>query len=182
MPPLEISIYGDPVLGEVAAPIEKVTPELRKLAADMADTMYEANGIGLAANQVGVLQRIIVVDVKWARAEEGEKPERTPITMINPEILEESVDDDVYEEGCLSIPGVLGDVWRPVKVKVRYTSLDGKSHTIEAEDLFARCIQHEVDHLNGIMFPERMGRIKRAMLSRQLAQVAKQRGKQAEAS
>lgn len=182
MPPLEISIYGDPVLGEVAAPIEKVTPEIRKLAADMADTMYEANGIGLAANQVGVLQRIIVVDVKWSRAEESEKPERNPITMINPELLEESVDDDVYEEGCLSIPGVLGDVWRPVKVKVRYTSLDGKSHTIEAEDLFARCIQHEVDHLNGIMFPERMGRIKRAMLSRQLAQVAKQRGKQAEAS
>lgn len=182
MPPLAISIYGDSVLGEVASPIHEITPEIRKLAADMADTMYEANGIGLAANQVGIAKRIIVVDVKWARAAEDEKPERRPITMINPEILEESVEDDVYEEGCLSIPGVLGDVWRPVKIKVRYTALDGQPHTIEAENLFARCIQHEVDHLNGILFPERMGRLKRAMISRQLAQVAKQREKQAEAS
>lgn len=168
---LEIRYYGDPVLRERAEPIEQIEKRHHKLAKDMADTMYMENGIGLAGNQIGILERIVVVDVNWARAKNGEKPPKRPIAMINPEIIDESVEDDVYNEGCLSIPTVEGEVWRPIKVKVRYQTLDGKTVEEECEGLHARCIQHEIDHLNGVLFVDRMGKLKRRLLNSQLAKI-----------
>lgn len=172
---LPIRFYGDPVLTQKAQPIARVTPELRELARNMAETMYASNGIGIAANQVGSLERIIVVDVNWARAEEDEKPEPNPIVMLNPEIVWESEEDDVLEEGCLSIPKILGEVWRPEAIKVRYQTLEGATIEEERDGLHGRCIQHEIDHLNGILFIERMGTIKRKMISRALNQLLKSR-------
>jgi peptide deformylase len=171
MPTIPIRQYGDPILREKAKPIETIEERHRALAKDMTETMYFHLGIGLAGNQVGRLERIIVVDVEYARAEEGNKPPQNPTVMINPEIVEESVEDDVYEEGCLSIPGVLGEVWRPVRIKVRFQDLKGRSHERDCEGLFARCIQHEVDHLNGILFPDRMGKLKRKLISGALNQL-----------
>lgn len=153
---MDIFIYDDPVLRKKAEPIGEVTERHRELAGEMAATMYAAAGIGLAGPQVGVLERIIVVDTEWSHGEEDNPNPKQPITMINPEILEETVEDDVYREGCLSIPGLEGDVWRPIGIKVRYQNLEGETVEIEAEDLFARCIQHEIDHLDGILFIDRM--------------------------
>lgn len=165
MPTLPISYYGQSVLREQARPIEKISERHRQLARDMAETMYEARGIGLAANQVGVLERLIVVDVDWSdRKSKKEVQPRAPIAMINPELIEESVEDDVYCEGCLSIPEIDGDVWRPFKIRYRYTDLAGDRVEETAEGLKARCIQHEIDHLNGTLFidhltPETRGKL-----------------------
>ncbi len=157
MPTLPIRFYDDPVLRQTARPIASVEPRHRELAANMAETMYEASGIGLAANQVGVLERIIIVDTGWPRrADDDEQPLRRPRAMINPEVLQESDQDDAYEEGCLSLPGINGDVWRSIRIRYRYTDLDGQTHEAEAQDLEARCILHEIDHLNGVLFIDRM--------------------------
>ena len=119
---------------------------------------------------MNVLERIIVVDVDWARDEET--PIKSPIVMVNPEILDASVDDDVYQEGCLSLPGIEVDVWRSIQINVRYQRLDG--HTVEEsyEEMKARCILHEIDHLDGILFIDRMSKIKRELLSGQLKRLA----------
>ncbi|HPK01181.1 MAG TPA: peptide deformylase [Candidatus Sumerlaeota bacterium] len=175
MPLLPIRIYDDPILRETARPIEQVTDRLRALARDMAETMYEARGIGLAANQIGELERIIVVDVDWASRNGRRALPRNPLTLINPEILDDSVEDDVCSEGCLSIPGVEGDVWRPVRIRYRYTDLEGRTHEDEAEGLRARCIQHEIDHLNGVLFIDRMTPEERARLAGALAQIRRKR-------
>ncbi len=180
MATLDVLIYGDPVLKQVAEPIKKITSRHHRLAADMVETMYDAQGIGLAANQVGVLERIAVVDVEWAKAKEGEKPEKKPTVLINPEILEESVEDAPYEEGCLSIPNIKGEVWRPVSIKLRYQTLEGQTVVQDCDDLLARCVQHEVDHLNGVLFIDRMGKLKRALLRRSLNQLLKSRNQPAE--
>lgn len=170
---IEIRQYGDPILRETASPIVKITDAHRKIARDMADTMYAAKGIGLAATQVGILERLVVVDVHWARAEEGKRPDKKPIVLINPEVIEESADDEVYSEGCLSLPGIDGDVWRSKKIKVRYRRIDGKKVEEECEDLHARCILHEIDHLNGVLFIDRMGKLKRRMLNTKLNDLEK---------
>lgn len=169
MAKLEVRIYGDPVLHEVARPIEAITDDHRKLAEDMIETMYASRGIGLAANQVGVTERIITVDVNWSDRNGKKAQGRNPIVMINPEVLEEGVQDDVLSEGCLSLPEIDGEVWRPTKIKVRYQTLAGETIERETSDLEARCIQHEVDHLNGVLFIDRMAADEREKLAGKLA-------------
>jgi peptide deformylase len=177
MPKLPISYYGQPVLRETARPVERIAERHRKLAADMAETMYEARGIGLAANQVGLLERIIVVDVDWSdRKSKKEVQARNPIAMINPELIEESVEDDVYSEGCLSIPSIEGDVWRPVKIRYAYTDLSGKRIEETAEGLKARCIQHEIDHLNGTLFIDHLTPDARGKLAGKLTELRRKLG------
>lgn len=162
---LKIHIFDDPVLRQKAEPITEITERHHQLARDMAETMYAAPGIGLAANQIGILERIIVLDVGWPHLEEDDEDEKQPLAMINPEILEESVEDDEYSEGCLSLPEIEGDVWRPSKITVRYQALSGETVTKECEGLYGRCVQHEIDHLNGILFFDRMAEAKRRKLT-----------------
>jgi len=146
---LEIKKYGDPVLREKAHPITEVTEDLKKLSQDMIETMYDANGIGLAANQVGILQRIFVVDTNDPKSPD-------PKVYLNPEIQESSVEDESYNEGCLSIPDLEGDVYRPLKIKARWMGLDGKTYEQTLDDMNARVFQHELDHLDGVLFIDHM--------------------------
>jgi peptide deformylase len=150
-----ILVLPDPRLRAVADPVDKVDDEVRKLAQDMFDTMYAAPGIGLAATQVGEMKRVVVMDL----AKEGEP--KAPIVMINPEILKFSEETEVSEEGCLSIPELYYDVERPAAVTVRYTDLDGKEVTTEATDRLAVCMQHEIDHLDGVLYIDYLSRLKR---------------------
>ncbi len=176
MAPLDIHTYDDPILRETARPIETITDRHRSLAADMSKTMYEANGIGLAGNQVGVTERVIVVDVDWvARSEEAREPIRQPVPMINPEVFEEDDEDDVFKEGCLSLPEIQGEVWRPMWIRYRYTDLDGRIREQKADGMLARCILHEVDHLNGVLFIDRMAPNERRKLAGKLSKLRRAR-------
>ena len=150
-----ILILPDERLRAIAEPIATVDDEVKQLAKDMLDTMYEAPGIGLAAPQVGELRRMVVMDL----AKEGEAPD--PIVMVNPEILKYSDETVITEEGCLSIPELYYDVERPAEVTVRYTDLDGKVVEREASDRLAICIQHELDHLDGVLYIDYLSRLKR---------------------
>lgn len=151
---LEIHVLGDPILRERTAPTPNVTPELRTLVADMFETMYAAEGIGLAAPQVGRSERVFVMDV-----------DDNPLTMINPEIIEREGSERA-EEGCLSIPEIFGDVDRATRVIARATDLDGKPFEVELTELAARCVQHELDHLDGKLFIDYMSLIKRKFTAR----------------
>jgi peptide deformylase len=151
----EILVLPDQRLRQVADEIPAVTEEIKTLARDMLDTMYDAPGIGLAAPQVGELKRLVVMDL----AKEGEKPD--PIVMINPEILKYSEETVTTEEGCLSIPEIYYDVERPAEVTVEYTDLEGKRVTREAKERLAICIQHELDHLDGVLYIDYLSRLKR---------------------
>ena len=170
---LDIYKYGDPVLKQKAAPIETIDQELADLAASMGETMYAANGIGLAAPQVGVSRRLVVVDVDYVgekqngKRKESEHPRNLRV-FINPEIIWESAEDCSMDEGCLSIPGIEGEVFRPATVKVKYQDLQGQSHEEEMGKLLGRCIQHEIDHLDGILFPDRMSFLRRTRIAGQL--------------
>lgn len=152
------------VLKQVSTPVEAVTDELRVLIEDMLETMYKAPGIGLAAVQVGVPKQIIVMDL----AREGEDP--APRHFINPEILWASEEMGSYEEGCLSVPEIFDDVERPARVKLRYMNTAGETIEEDAEGLFAVCIQHEMDHLKGVLFIDHLSRLKR---ERAIAKVKK---------
>ncbi len=154
---LEIKEYGDPVLREKALPVEEVTPEILNLIKDMAETMYTASGVGLAASQVGVPKRIILVD--------GE--EDGLIVLINPMIVK-SEGEIVAEEGCLSVLDIYSQVKRSVKVTVKALNQNGDPIEITKEDLTARALQHEIDHLDGILFIDRIGRMERKMLLNKL--------------
>jgi peptide deformylase len=167
----EIIILPDKQLRLVSRRIEKVTAEVRKLADDMFETMYAAPGIGLAAIQVAQPLRLITMDLA-KRDENGESAPR-PRVFINPEILSSSEELSVYEEGCLSIPEVHEDVERPAKVRFKYLDLDGKPHEAEAEGLFATCIQHEVDHLNGVLFIDHISKLKRDRVIKKFTKAAK---------
>jgi peptide deformylase len=145
----------DPRLRAVADEVAEVDQEIKTLAKDMLDTMYDAPGVGLAATQIGVLKRVVVMDL----AKEGATPE--PIVMINPEILKFSEDTAVTEEGCLSIPELYYEVERPAGVTVRYTDLDGKTVTTDATERLAVCMQHEIDHLDGVLYIDYLSRLKR---------------------
>ena len=146
-----ILLHPDPRLKKAAAPVADLSDELRVLGDDMLTTMYDAPGIGLAAPQIGVLSRVIVLDcVK----EEGEAPR--PLLMFNPEIVASSDDLNTYEEGCLSIPGVYLDVVRPTAIELSYRDEMGRPKKMKADGLMARCIQHEMDHLNGVLFVDRV--------------------------
>lgn len=145
----KIVLLHNPVLKKKSAPIEKIDDAVRTLAADMFDTMYAANGIGLAAIQVGEPRRMFVADIPEITKE--------PMVFINPVIRESSKSKMVYEEGCLSIPGVKYKIGRPKKVVLEFLDLEGKKQEMELQDLFAICVQHEIDHLDGILFIERAG-------------------------
>ena len=167
----EIIILPDKQLRLVSKPIEKVTTQIRKLADDMFETMYDAPGIGLAAIQVAQPLRLITMDL----ARKNEEGEVTPLprVFINPEILASSEETSVYEEGCLSIPEYYEEVERPAKVRFRFTDLDGKVHEEDAEGLFATCIQHEIDHLNGVLFIDYLSKLKRDRVQKKFAKAAK---------
>jgi peptide deformylase len=173
----------------VAEPVAAVTDETRKIMDDMLDTMYAARGIGLAAPQVGVSQRILVLDVEQqggdGEAEDGEDkaPARgKPMCIANPEIVWTSEETNTYEEGCLSIPGQYAQVERPEKVRVRFLDYDGKQQEIEADGLLATCVQHEIDHLNGILFVDHLSTLKRDMLMRKLKKWTKENAEDLEES
>lgn len=158
---LKIRTYPDKVLLEKAAPVEKIDEEIKKLAGDMARTMYAAPGIGLAAPQVGRSVRMVVVDL--ASGDGGGQL----YTLINPEITH-SEGEITYEEGCLSLPDVNEEVTRPSKVTVCALDLEGKKITVEGEDLLAVCMQHEIDHLDGVLFIDHLGKLKRDLLRKKL--------------
>jgi peptide deformylase len=160
-------ILPDPLLRQVSAPIETVNAELLKLADDMLETMYDAPGIGLAAIQIGEPRRLLVIDL----AKEGEPP--APHVFINPEVLQSSDQRSVYEEGCLSIPDYYAEVERPASVRVKYLDRDGKQQEIEAEGLMATCLQHEIDHLNGVLFIDHISKLKRDMVVKKFKKLAK---------
>jgi len=159
MAQLPIFIYDDPVLRRKAKPVRQVEDDLRTFAADMMETMHFAHGIGLAANQVGSLQRIIVVDVSGME----ESPEIPPLIMLNPEVLREE-GALIMEEGCLSIPDIREEVERPELIRVRFKDLEFRDHEIEAGGILARVILHEIDHLNGVLFIDRLGAVRRKLL------------------
>ncbi len=166
---LDIVKYGHPVLREKGARIEKVTPEIRQLAADMVETMHAANGVGLAAQQIGRAILLTVIDVRGASVMSGlwnkGRPEsvdaKMPLVLLNPEIIQ-SQGEEVGSEGCLSIPDVNADILRPAYISMRAENLDGDAIEFECNGLLARAAQHEIDHLNGILFTERMNPSDRA--------------------
>jgi peptide deformylase len=163
----EILILPDKRLRQVADPVKKIDAGIRKLVEDMFETMYEAPGIGLAAVQVGTPKRVVTMDL--AKKEEPKNPQ----VFINPEILWASHDKATYEEGCLSIPEYYGDVERPAQVKVKYLDLEGKPHELDADGLLATCLQHEIDHLNGILFIDHMSKLKRDRVLKKFTKAAK---------
>ena len=164
----------DPRLREISKPVETVDAEVRALVADMFETMYDAPGIGLAAIQVGVAQRILVIDLQEPASEEEDAPVvRDPRVFINPEILEEADEAQPYNEGCLSVPDQYAEVERPVSIRARWLDLDGKAHDERIEGLLAVCLQHEMDHLEGILFIDHLSRLKRDMILRKLAKLKK---------
>jgi peptide deformylase len=167
----DIIILPDKQLRLVSKPIERVTAEVRKLADDMFETMYAAPGIGLAAIQVAEPLRLITMDL--AKPDENGETRHEPRVFINPEILSASEDRSVYEEGCLSIPEYYEEVERAAKVRVRFTDLDGAVHEEDAEGLYATCIQHEIDHLNGVLFIDYLSKLKRDRVLKKFSKAAK---------
>ena len=163
-----IQFVPDPVLRKSALPVENITDKTLQLLDDMAETMYDAPGIGLAGPQIGELKRLIVMDC----SRDDEKSELWQ--MINPEVIELSEDNATLEEGCLSIPGHTADVSRPDWIKLRFTDIKGKEQQIKAEGLLAACIQHEIDHLNGILFIDHISKLKRDIIWRKVLKEARQ--------
>ena len=162
----------DPILRQISTPVEAVDDDLRKLIDDMFQTMYAAPGIGLAAIQVGVPKRLLVIDLQEPE-EEGGEPVREPLVFINPEILEASDTLQVYSEGCLSVPDMYAEVERPDRIRARWLDRDGKPHEEEIDGLLAICLQHEMDHLEGILFIDHLSRLKRDMIIKKLAKARK---------
>jgi peptide deformylase len=162
-----IIIAPDPVLKAKAKPVGNIDGSIVRLMDDMLETMYRAPGIGLAAPQIGILQRVIVVDV----ADKGEQPQ--PFAMANPEILWQSDETSVHNEGCLSLPDQYADVTRPKQVRLRYIDRDGEVRELDADNLLATCVQHEIDHLNGVLFIDHLSLLKRNMILRKLLKAKK---------
>ena len=162
-----ILIAPDPRLKAVSTEVEKVDAEIRKLAGDMADSMYAADGIGLAAVQIGVPKRIIVMDLDQ---KDGKKNWQV---FINPKILWASDETATFEEGCLSVPEIWDDVERSARIKAAYLDLDGKRVEIEADGMLATCLQHEMDHLEGVLFIDHLSRLKRSMAIKKLTKAKK---------
>jgi peptide deformylase len=162
-------IFPDPRLKRVSEPVARIDAAIETLVADMFATMYDAPGIGLAAIQIGVALRVVTIDL--GRGEE----ERAPQVFINPEILWTSEEMGTYEEGCLSIPDYYEEVERPARVRVRHLGLDGASREIEADGLLATCLQHEIDHLDGVLFIDHLSRLKRDRVTRKFTKAARER-------
>ena len=164
---LPILTAPDPALKKISLPVKQVDASVRKLMDDMLETMYQAPGIGLAAPQVGVLKRVIVLDL----AREGEAPQ--PLRIANPEVVWVSEEDATYNEGCLSVPEHYADVVRPAACRVKYLDQDNKQQEIAAEGLLATCLQHEIDHLDGVLFIDHLTALKRNMILRKLLKAKK---------
>jgi peptide deformylase len=163
-----IQVVPNPVLRKVADPVETITDETRQLLDDMAQTMYEAPGIGLAGPQIGELKRLIVMDC----SRDDEVSELWQ--MVNPEITQFSEENTILEEGCLSIPGHNAEVTRPIWVELRFLDTKGKEQQIKAEGLLAACIQHEIDHLNGVLFIDHISKLKRDIIWRKVLKESRQ--------
>lgn len=159
----------DPILKTKCKPIETVDDAVRRVLDDMLSTMYDAPGIGLAAPQIGLDRRVIVVDVS------KEDEERRPLQLVNPEVVWSSDDSKVYEEGCLSLPDMFAEVERPASVKVEYLDRDGERRSLDADGLLAVCLQHEIDHLDGILFVDHLSTLKRNMILRKMVKAKKAR-------
>jgi peptide deformylase len=168
----------DPLLRQKSTPVEKVDDEVRSLIADMFETMYAAPGIGLAAIQVGVPKRILVIDLQEPE-EEGGEPVRDPRIFINPEILDSSDQEVPYTEGCLSVPDQYAEVDRPDCIRARWLDENGDRHEADIEGLLATCLQHEMDHLEGVLFIDHLSRLKREMILKKLAKLRKEQEKRA---
>ena len=178
---LPIVLAPDPLLKQKSTPVREITPDIRTLAADMFETMYASNGVGLCAVQVGVLKRLIVLDVEWgsSRYASEETPptlpakQGNPIVLINPEITERSPELRIYDEGCLSFPGQYSEVERPDIITVEYLDLEGNKRRLTADGLLSTCIQHEIDHMNGVVFVDHISRLKREMIVRKMKKAQK---------
>ena len=158
----------DPFLRQKSKPVEKVDDSIREIMDDMLETMYQAPGIGLAAIQIGIPKRIIVLDI----SKDPEKKE--PMYFINPEKVYTSEDQATYEEGCLSVPGQFAEIDRPDKCHIKYLDYNGDSKELKAEGLLATCIQHEIDHLEGILFIDYLSKLKRSMITKKLSKQKKE--------
>ena len=163
----EIIILPDRRLRLKSQPVKKIDREIKALVDDMFETMYDAPGIGLAAIQVGIPKRVVTMDL--AKKEEGQQPR----VFINPEILWKSDATAIYEEGCLSIPEYYEEVERPAQVRVKYLDLEGREQVLEADGLLATCLQHEIDHLNGVLFIDHISKLKRDRVNKKFAKAAK---------
>ena len=166
-----IIIEPDPILRKKSEKLEKVDDELRGLLDDMLETMYAAPGIGLAAVQVGILKRLIVIDIS------KDKEEKKPLFLINPEIISLSNQKSVYEEGCLSLPGHFAEIERPAECRIKFIDYDGKEKELKANGLLSTCIQHEVDHLNGVLFIDYLSKLKKDMIVKKLIKHKKELNK-----
>ena len=164
-----ILIHPDPRLKKLCDPVADISDDLRALADDMLETMYVAPGIGLAAPQIGVLERLIVLDCE---KEDAASPK--PVVMFNPEIIDSSTDLNTYEEGCLSIPDQFADVTRPAEVRVRWLDRDGTVQERDMDGLWATCVQHEIDHLNGKLFIDYLKPLKRQMITRKMQKLKRE--------
>ena len=164
----KVVIEPDPILRKKSESLYQVNNDIRKLLDDMLQTMYAAPGIGLAAVQIGILKRIIVIDI--SKKEE----KKNPIFLINPEIIFQSKETSTYEEGCLSLPGHFAEIERPAKCKIEYIDYNGKKAELEAEGLLSTCIQHEIDHLNGILFIDYLSKLKKDMIIKKLKKQKKE--------
>ncbi len=173
MPKLPIIKLPDPILREKSLPVETIDAEVRGLAEDMLETMYAAPGIGLAAVQVGILRRLTVIDT--AR---GEDEPKNPKILINPEILSSGETMRLHEEGCLSIPEMYAEVERPGLVRVRYVDLEGHQREEDFEDLLATVVQHEIDHMNGVLFIDHLSRLKRDLLIKKFYKAQREKAEQ----
>ncbi|WP_454915195.1 peptide deformylase [Xanthobacter sediminis] len=162
-----ILIIPDSKLRTLSEPVGKIDSEIRKLVEDMFETMYDAPGIGLAAIQVGVQKRVVTIDV----AREGE--DKKPVALINPQIIAASEETSVYSEGCLSIPEYYEEVERPARVTVRFQDVEGAVREVEANGLFATCVQHEIDHLNGVLFIDHISKLKRDRVIKKFTKAAR---------
>jgi peptide deformylase len=171
---LEILEIPHPGLRAVAKPVAEVNDDVRKIVNDMFDTMYDARGIGLAATQVGIEQRIVVIDLQEPEGEgEDAKPVRKPLVYINPELISVSEELSSYNEGCLSIPEQYAEVERPARCTARWRDEKGEAHEGEFDGLLATALQHEIDHLNGVLFIDYLSKLKRDMLLKKLTKLRK---------
>ena len=168
MSKLNIITEPDPILRKKSGVIEKIDDELKKLLNNMLETMYDAPGIGLAAVQIGVLKRIVVIDVS------NKDEKKNPLFLINPEITYKSNSTSVYEEGCLSLPGYFAEIERPTECHLNYIDYNGNKKTLKADGLLSTCIQHEVDHLNGVLFVDYLSKLKKDMIIKKLIKQKKE--------
>ncbi len=171
MPLRNIVIEPDPILRKKSENLEKVDDELKKLLDEMLETMYAAPGIGLAAVQIGILKRLIVIDI----SKENEK--KNPLFLINPKIISKSESTSIYEEGCLSLPGHFAEIERPAECKIKYLDYNGKEKEMTAKGLLSTCIQHEIDHLNGVLFIDYLSKLKKDMIVKKLIKHKKELNK-----